>query len=53
MRKIKFKVCYWNVFRERDETLFDTEVYEQAESFASKWEGNEGELYIKKVWVKQ
>lgn len=51
MRKIKFKVCWIN----RADiviTLFDSEIYEQAESFALNWDGEEKELFIKKVWTR-
>lgn len=51
MRKIRFKVVYWNDMADRVVTLFSTPDYSQAEYFAEHYDGEQQEVFIKKVWV--
>lgn len=51
MRKVKFKVMFYNSWNDRLITLFTTDTYEAAEHFAIHFEGEGNDLFIQKAWA--
>lgn len=48
-RKEKFKVCYINV-ADVEVTIFDSGDYKMCEHFAKNYQGEQKEVFIKKVF---